>query len=232
MEYPKINSLWKREGWYFDKSDELGIQKNTRKSFIVGDYADSAFGNVLKWRVDEKIDGTNIRIFFDRETVINAPTCVRFGGRTKDAQIPCHLLDYLQKAFTTDLIDEVFPLHEAPSGILYGEGYGPKIQSGGYYSKTPSFILYDIRVGNWWLKREDVREISKKLNIKCVPEFGIMTEDEIVDLVKSKPLSLLAQEPHMIEGVVCRSDPLLLLRNGKPLMWKLKCRDFDSEAKL
>ena len=66
MEYPKINSLWKREGWYFNEKDKLGIQRSGRQSLIPGDYADPAFAAIKRWRVDEKIDGTNIRIFFNQ----------------------------------------------------------------------------------------------------------------------------------------------------------------------
>ena len=54
-----------------------------------------------------------------------------------------------------------------------------------------------------------------------------MTEEEIVNFVKSKPLSQCSRIPQMIEGVVCRSEPLTLFRNGKPIMFKLKCKEFN-----
>ena len=232
MEYPKINSLWKREGWYFDeeKKKDRSFQEG-RQSFRIGDYADDCYGNVKRWLVDEKIDGTNIRIFFQKITLDtplgNLPIIpqIRFGGRTENAQIPCHLLDYLQTTFTQEKMSQTFP--DANSVILFGEGYGPKIQAcGGNYRKDVSFILFDVWCGGWWLKREDVKEIAKKLEINTVPEIGVMTEEEIIDFVKSKPLSRCSYTPQMLEGVVCRSEPLMLHRNGKPIMWKLKCKEF------
>lgn len=226
MEYCKINSIWKRQGWYFEENEKKKCdpdKQKMRQSFIVGDYSCPEFGNVHKWSVDEKVDGTNIRIFYKDGKV-------SFGGRTSAAQLPCHLFDYLQEAFTYYTLNKTFPEKEEepyPSVILFGEGYGPKIQScGGNYCKDPGFILFDVVIGNWWLKREDVKIISEKLQIPMVPHIGIMTEDEIVEFVKSKPLSLCSDVPQMMEGVVCRSEPLMLFRNGLPLMWKLKCKEF------
>jgi len=47
MEYVKINSLWKRQGWYFEegKKNNPEYQKG-RQSFIIGDYSEPEFGNV------------------------------------------------------------------------------------------------------------------------------------------------------------------------------------------
>lgn len=101
MEYPKINSLWKRQGWYFDekKKKDPTYQKN-RQSFIVGDYACEEFGLIKEWDVYEKVDGTNIRVMFDGEKV-------KFGGRTNAAQIPCHLLEVLQELFTVEKMKKI-----------------------------------------------------------------------------------------------------------------------------
>ena len=57
------------------------------------------------------------------------------------------------------------------------------------------------------------------------------TEEEIVDLVKSKPLSKCSEIDQVIEGVVCRSEPLMLYRNGNPVKFKLKCKEFKEETK-
>jgi RNA ligase-like protein len=234
MEYPKIHSLWKREGWYFDeklKEKTPHSMQGKRQSFIEGDHAEPEFAAIKTWRVDEKVDGTNIRILFNRaisgSIVLTGDlnSSVSFAGRTKDAQIPCHLLDYLQKKFTKGLLMRVFPEH--PDIVLFGEGYGPKIQAvGGNYRKEPAFILFDIKIGHWWLKKDDVKEIAKVLEIDTVPDLGIMTEQEIIEFVKSKPLSTCSITPQMMEGVVCRSEPLMLYRDGRPIMWKLKCKEF------
>lgn len=224
MEYPKINSLWKRQGWFFEEGKKnCPDYKKGRQSFIVGDYARPEFGNINLWSVDEKVDGTNIRIFYEDGKV-------RFGGRTKDAQIPCHLFDYLQANFGDWNLSKAFPCKENedyPRVILFGEGYGPKIQAGGgNYAKEVGFILFDVLCGGWWLKRESVQEIANTLGIPMVPSLGTMTEEEIIWFVKSKPLSRCSITPQMMEGVVCRPDPPMLARAGEPIMFKLKCKEF------
>lgn len=224
MEYVKINSLWKREGWYFDQDKKNSPDyKKGRQSFIIGDYACPEFGNIKKWRVDEKVDGTNIRIFYNDGKV-------KIGGRTDNAQLPGKLLEYLQFTFNEFILHKAFPCEEGspyPNVILFGEGYGPGIQAaGGNYRKDPGFILFDIKVSHWWLKKEDIGEIAQKLNIDVVPNIGTMTENEIVEFVKSKPLSRCSINPQMMEGIVARSEPLMLFRNGGPILWKLKCKEF------
>lgn len=235
MEYPKIHSLWKREGWYFDEKEKKGEQTPNRQSFVIGDYAQSEFANINLWRVEEKIDGTNIRIlaFVDDHS---GEIKVKFEGRTKDAQIPCHLLERLQDIFTPEKMAIAFPdLELGCKVILFGEGFGPKIQKNGEkYAKNPGFILFDVGVGStwlWWLKHEKIMEIADKLFIPFVPTLGFMTEKQIVEYVKSKPQSEFNPAYGRMEGVVCKTEPIMLYRNGDPIMWKLKCKEFDEEGK-
>lgn len=209
--YPKINTLWKRD-------------ENNRYCIMPGDFSCPEFANIKKWHVTEKVDGTNIRIFWDGKTV-------RFGGRTLNAQIPTHLLRYLMDTFTTELMGEVFPNIEVEDAlvVLYGEGYGVKIQKGGgAYRKDVAFIMFDVKVGEWWLKREDVSEIANKLNIGEVPSIGLLSIEQIVGLVEAEFTSKVetADDDKISEGVVVRSHPLMLFRNGDPIMFKLKVEDF------
>jgi len=223
MKYPKIHSLWKRNGWYFDED----IKKNPshqkgRQSFIVGDYALPEFGNIKKWLVQEKIDGTNIRVKYPQFEVC---------GRNEDSNIPKEIIDHIVRVIRIqDKMYSIFPPQEDgtyPSVWLFGEGYGPKIQKGGgNYRKDAGFILFDVVINGSWLSQESVKDISEKLGIPYAPIIGIMTEQEIVEYVKLKPLSLCSVTPQEIEGVICRPEPLLLQRNGDPLMMKLKCKEF------
>jgi len=227
MEYPKIHSLFKRQGWYFDENAKHDPSKQQgRQSFIPGDYSCPEFGNIKLWDVEEKIDGTNIRIIYRDGKVT-------FGGRTKDSQLPCHLLEYLQLTFTDSLLAFVFSKDESqpyPNVTLFGEGYGPKIQSGGYYSKEPGFCLFDVRIGSWWLEKDVVRhKISEQLGVTTPPYFGKMTEEEIIQFVKDKHFSRFAlndpEHKHVMEGVMCRPKPSMLFRNGGPIIFKLKCKE-------
>ena len=207
MKYPKNNTLWKR-----DKDNNFNI--------IEGDYSCEEFKSITRWEVTEKIDGTNIRVYFNP-----VDKSISFEGRTNKAIIPEFLLESLKELFDVDKMSEVFA--ESKEVILYGEGYGDKIQGvGSKYRKDTSFILFDVIVENWWLDRENVIDIADKLNIKRVPSLGIMTTEQIISLVKSNPYSIVSEEPLISEGVVVRSHPLMFFRSGKPIMWKLKTNDY------
>lgn len=127
MKYPKINTIWKRD------------EKNKFK-IIEGNYSKIEFANIKKWNITEKIDGTNIRIIYKNGIVL-------FGGRTDNAQIPAHLYEFLQTTFSSSIMNEVFGDADV---ILFGEGYGPKIQKGGgLYRNGAGFILFDAYIGEW-----------------------------------------------------------------------------------
>lgn len=204
MKYPKINTIWKR-----DKDNKFNI--------IEGDFSKPEFEAIRLWDITEKIDGTNIRVMYENGGVT-------FGGRTDNAQIPAHLFTHLQNTFT---IDKMYKVFGADTVTLFGEGYGPKIQKGGgLYRKDAGFILFDVVVGDWWLNRSNVEEIALNLDIKCVELIGTMCYDDAVNYVQSSPTSLEADQIKTMEGIVARSNPLMLFRNGNPIMWKLKDRDF------
>lgn len=213
MKYPKLNSLYKRE--------EKGECK-----LILGDYSCPEFTAINSWTVTEKVDGTNIRIILDRKT-----TGIDIRGRSDDAQIPPHLLRYLQETFTWEKLDPIFK--ESNFTVLYGEGFGPKIQNGDYYSKTPAFILFDVFCSGFWLRRNDVDNIAGKLGIDHVPllinyEGGTVWKTaDIVEFVHGRPLSSIAKErSHIMEGIIARSEPMMMFREGSQIMFKLKVKDF------
>ena len=173
--------------------------------------------------IDEKIDGTNVRIFWEPADQFSP----NFGGRTDNAQMPTALLQHLQHTFTREKFQKQFP--NAKKVILFGEGYGPKIQAcGSRYRKDVSFILFDVWIDGWWLEKESVLEVANALDIEHTINQMILTTNEVVEFVKSKPKSYIAEDRTLImEGVIARSVPLMLFRNHKsPIMFKLKVRDF------
>jgi hypothetical protein len=173
----------------------------------------------IEWVWTEKIDGTNIRIMWDGEIV-------RFGGKTENAQIPTHLLKELQDIFTVEKMKKCFP--DATGICLYGEGYGVKIQKGSNYipGKT-DFILFDCRIGNWWLTRESLEEIAEKLNIGIVPIIGRGTLLDAVHYVKQGFKSVIAHnKDYIAEGLIMKPGLELFNRKGERIIAKIKYKDF------
>lgn len=211
QEYHKIQSIFKRD-------------EGTHK-FIEGEYSLPEFEYLRnnEWVFTEKIDGTNIRIGMIPEIGIN------IGGRTDNAQIPTFLYQRLTELFTDKKLKGVFPDTEV---MLCGEGYGAKIQKGGgnYISDGVDFILFDIRIGEWWLKREDIEEIARKLDIKVVPIVGRGTLLDAVAKIKSEVQSTFGD--FLAEGMVLRPATELKSRSGHRIITKLKHRDFLCELRL
>lgn len=206
-EYHKIESLFERD-------------MGGSKKLIEGNFRNAAveFLKDNEWVWTEKIDGTNIRIHWDGHKVT-------FGGRTERAAIPAHLMNYLVETFGGEANEQLFEQKFGETEVtLYGEGYGPKIQSGGLYRSDVSFILFDVQIGNNWLTRESAEDIAKCFGIDIVPIVGIGTLDEAVAYIKTAPASTIGSA--MMEGVVARPKVELLDRMGRRIVVKIKVRDF------
>lgn len=205
MEYVKINTVQNR--------DQKG-------KIILDSISKPHFENIRVWHATEKIDGTNIRIDCD----IGAGYEIK--GKTDNADLHPMLIDGIHKCFPDErLIEDVFS--KASKVVLYGEGYGPKINGGGKYRKDHSFILFDVLIDNkWWLDYSKVKDIAEKLNIDVVPSFGMMTIYSAVEFVKSEPKSLIAD--CVIEGLVLTPEPVMLFNNGTPIKTKIKVKDYKT----
>ena len=172
------------------------------------------------WVWTEKIDGTNISVVWDGHKV-------QFHGRTERAQIPAHLVKKLNEMFGGETNEQIFEqaFGETPM-ILYGEGYGPKIQNGGAYRDDVSFILFDVYQpgSDIWLKREAVEDIAKKFGIDVVPIVMWGDLDDAIDFVKHRPYSSFGTA--LMEGLVGRPQIELRDRQARRVIVKVKVRDF------
>lgn len=205
-EYHKIQTVFKRD-----------MQKNG-KTLLEGQWTLSEFeylaGN--KWVFTEKVDGTNIRVMLK-------DGAVTFGGKTDNAQIPAQLVARLNERFLpmAAQLQEVFGC----DACLYGEGYGAKIQKGGgNYRLDQDFVLFDVRVGEWWLQRADVEDVAQQLGIDVVPIIGEGTLHEAVEWAKKGIVSKWGA--FQAEGIVARPKIEMNTRNGHRIITKIKCRDF------
>ena len=205
-EYHKIQTVFKRD-----------MQKNG-KTLLEGQWTLPEFeylaGN--RWVFTEKIDGTNIRVMFKGGAVT-------FGGKTDNAQIPAQLVARLNDRFLpmAAQLQEVFGC----DACLYGEGYGAKIQKGGSnYRPDQDFVLFDVRVGEWWMQRVDVEDIAEKLGVDVVPIIGEGTLHDAIAQAKAGIGSTWGA--FQAEGIVARPKTEMNTRNGHRIITKIKCRDF------
>ncbi len=205
IEYHKIQTVFKRD------------EATKFKTLLEGDYSLPEFGYLAnnEWVFTEKVDGTNIRV------MVNGG--VTFGGKTDAASIPAFLVERLQQRFLTqaERLAEMFP----DGGCLYGEGYGAKIQKGGgNYRADQDFVLFDVKVGDWWLQREAVEDVAAKLGLDVVPIIGRGTLGQMVEATRAGFKSLWGDFP--AEGIVARPATELKTRSGHRIITKIKHRDF------
>lgn len=202
-EYHKIETLYERDPKTFKVNPTV--------------IRDVTYGLIKAWEWTEKIDGTNIRcIWKDKK--------ITFGGKTDNAQIPASLFQWLTENIDREKLYEVFGDKEV---VLYGEGYGAKIQNGGGYSPTPKFILFDVLVdGQWWLNWENTCGIAERMELEVVPFFGSMTLEEATEFVRQGFKSKLGDGSKDAEGLIGRTHETLFDRRGKRLIVKLKTKDF------
>lgn len=217
-EYQKIQTLFKRD----------------ERNIIIPDqftYPEFEVLKDLKWECTEKIDGTNIRIELESSGNPEDGIIMSFKGRTDKAVIPEHLLTKLNWLFDREHLMEVLNITDETQDCnitLYGEGYGAKIQKGvNYISNDVNFILFDVKIGKWWLDRESIKDIADKLGINVVPLMGYMTIPEAIEYVKKGFKSTIAEnKDYDAEGLVLKAPCGLLKRDGERLITKIKTVDF------
>lgn len=209
-QYHKIQTVFKRD--------------EKTKHIVEGDYSlpELEYLKDNEWVFTEKVDGTNTRVMWNG-------SAVTFGGKSDDAQMPMHLLYKLQELFEGTAKKQLFieQFGAEPTEVcLYGEGYGFKIQSAGklYIPDGHDFVLFDVKVGEWWLQREDVEEIAAKFGIKVVPIIGTGTLGEAIEMTRNGFNSLWGD--FKAEGIVARPKTELKTRKGERLITKIKHRDF------
>jgi hypothetical protein len=211
--YQKINTIFMRDA----KNVIMPYDEFTEPEF--------EYLRGLKWRGEEKIDGTNMRIEVTKSEVWDDPMegsklegvafTVRIAGKTDNAQIPKNLLKHMQEKYPDEKVlaslglKRFIPVEEwelehnwlsydqIPNiYTIYGEGYGLGIQKGGNYIKNGNeFIVFDVKVNDIYLKTDARDSIAEKLGAPIVPFMGYFTLDEAIDFVRKGFKSTIAENP-------------------------------------
>jgi len=181
------------------------------------------------WIFEEKLDGTNVRITYDGEFI-------SIKGKTDDAQMSISLIDSIKKLLKIDSANctatlekwkEMFPSKDGEKVrvCLYGEGIGPGIQKGGgNYGKEKTFVLFDVNIGDLFLKRDSVADIALKLDLKIAPVVGRGTLHDGIAMVREGFNSTYG--PFLAEGIIARPAVELDNRFGERVITKIKHKDF------
>lgn len=209
IEYHKIETLYERD----EKTKKLimGKFRNPTVEYLKDNI----------WTFTEKVDGTNIRVYWDGHKV-------SFSGRTDRAEIPNHLLNRLNTLFGGQTNEQMFEQKFGENEVeLFGEGYGHKIQNGDLYREDVDFILFDVMINGNYQPRESVEDIANYFGIDAVPIVLEGTIDDGVKYVLNNRKSLVAKNGAEIEGLVGRTKVETFDRSGKRNIVKIKYKDFN-----
>ena len=186
-----------------------------------------------KWIKTEKIDGTNIRIILTKPD--EKGNRKRFIGSRKlilnpEDKVAKQFMDCL-KDINLNKIAEYFKEVNS-TVIIYGEGYGAGVQSGGIYSPIKNFRVFDIRIGSAYQDFEYTQKVCIDNQLNIVPIIGecrIISYGECIDSLKRFDNTLVNEgvggKP---EGIVYKHDPVLLNKYGERLIFKIKFKDFEN----
>lgn len=139
VKYEKLETIFSRD---MDGTKKLmnGVFRDPTVEFLKD----------AQWDWTEKVDGTNIGVVWDGYRV-------SYQGRTENAKIPTRLMEKLNDLLGTPEAEQVFEEQFGDrSVILFGEGYGNKIQGVGqkYIPDGVGFILFDLWIGGNYQPRE------------------------------------------------------------------------------
>lgn len=184
----------------------------------------------------------------ETDEVIGVHFNVSYKGKTDNAQIPDELLKFLKNNYPSEKVLAAFglknfiPVEEFTEHkwndvfnipnkyIIYGEGYGRKIQKGGgnYIKDGVGFAVFDVKIGDLYLLTDSRDDIANKIGAPIVPFIGYFTLDEAIDFVRKGYKTGLWDNKDMYEeGLVLRTDLGLKDRRGERLITKIKYDDFQ-----
>lgn len=204
IKYPKINSVFKRDD-YGKFTDEFSMEE-------------IRFLKDNPWIGSEKIDGMNIRIGYKNGKF-------EIAGKTEKSRIPGDLLEVLQGYVDSWKGHEFFDTDKEI--VIFGEGYGGKIQ-GNPYKRPTSFLVFDIWINGWWLKGYDIVKICNTIDIYTIKAFAFFYKNifEAIEIVKAGACSLCGD--CRAEGLVLEPKVPLQDRMGNRIITKIKTKDFKS----
>jgi len=212
----------------YHKIETLFKFSQEHKKFIYGKFYNENV-ELLKdnlWVFTEKIDGTNLRIYWNGHSMV-------IGGRTDRSEFTVEQAKWLSENLSSEdnqyLFEQKFMEKEV---TVYGELYGNGIQNGGLYTngKGLGFKVFDIEIDGVFLKFHDMEKLSIELGFDSVPLAMVGTIQGAIDYCMKFDKSLFSNAK--LEGLVGKPVGDFRDRLGKRIVVKIKKRDLEKSIKL
>ena len=174
----------------------------------------------------EKIHGTSANISFKRLEGGNVELQFSSGGASHASFV---------KLFDQESLIAKFLATGAMEAVVYGEAYGGSCQSmSGTYGKELKFIVFDAKIGDYWLSVPDMDVFAKELGLEVVHYEKISTDLAQIDAARDADSVQAVRNGigpgKKREGTVLRPLIELTKNNGERLMAKHKRDEFEERA--
>jgi hypothetical protein len=204
MFYPKIQSPFKR---------------NDKKEFI-SEWSLDVFKYLQDnlFHVYEKLDGMNIRVYWNGYTV-------SFAGKSDNTEFTTEQLTYLQQTFKPEHFNGLEPCY------LFGELVGKDCHTNRYNLKDVRFFLFDLyRISTRsWQTDEFIKYMADKIGIKCIETVVTGRLNQIIKIIRYTSIDNVPDSDYFplfqSEGVILRPTTSILLPNEDRVITKLKFND-------
>ena len=183
--------------------------------------------NSCTWTTKRKVDGENIRIYWDGEQAL-------WNGKTNKFNCNADFQQYMNDTFIEEIFEERFG-HDKEV-YIYGEKMGPKTQGNELGLDKDELVIFDVEINGTFVKPDVVDYIARYFNARTVGDFmnesgnrstgraaeyyGLFTLDECIDRVVNG-------EYQDWEGIVCSPVTNIKDHNGHRIIVKIKNKDYN-----
>lgn len=187
------------------------------------------------WTWKRKLDGENIRIYWNGEQAL-------WNGKSNKFTCTKKFQDYMNNTFIEEIFEEKFGRDKEV--YIYGEHMGPKVQGNELGLDEDEVVIFDVEIDGMFVCKESIEQIAGYFGVKSVydympkekllpkevlAEWGDflrkeITLDDLINLVAKGYLSNW-------EGIVCTPACNIKDHNGNRIIVKIKNKDYNKEWK-
>jgi Rnl2 family RNA ligase len=160
------------------------------------------------WIATEKIHGSNFSVIITNDQIIG---CKR-SGPLEPTEFFYDWKNMIEK-YKSDfkIIFDQIKLHFNCDHIqIYGELFGGSksrpVQKEPFYSNDYSFLIFDIRINNYYISFTEMYNLTLLLNLKTVPVLATGTLEQLAAVSPIFNSVISNQENNYSEGFVLRAD--------------------------
>lgn len=181
-------------------------------------YKDMRIFNLKECYAMEKVHGTSARIVWNNNEI-------QYVSGGMNHKTFCDIFNH------EDLLEKFDKEFKDVKVVIFGEAYGGKEQGmSGTYGKEPSFIVFEVKIGDTWLNVPNAEDISNKLGLEFVPYNKVSTDLEVLNSQRDLPSVVASRrgmgEDKMREGIVIKPLEELYDNKGERIIVKHKRDEF------